>query len=1281
MYGGKSNNTTRPTILGLMTQSSVYGRTIPRIYGRAKVTPSVIWANGLREGPTGKKGKKAGKKGAPPTYVCNADFLLGLNPIMQTLRWWGNASSKYDLVFTSHNFTPSGTRNQTLDMSFDPLFYAVIGVSATTSGSLTASFSDYGAPASTTFTGQQEIPLWNSAQSGPDPTNNSSSRYWPFNYRWNPGDTTILIENGDEISALGGWTGSFNSIWPSGHFTVYYAQLISSSLGAPISQLRLAFEAVLGSGSEYTGYSAQQIQYPMYAGAGSSDVDLGSGPAFPQFRAEVIGTHPYWSTGDSDLADIIEDTLKMGQSQAALGNTAYSFLHYGTSSSDYPGAVQKKIAGDLEWFEYSNLPFDRPNTAGNIIIAAINDSLANPTISDTQGNAYTQLFSGASTDTVQVAYATNIAASLNNKVQSSDHGFSWEFIAAEFADLDTVDFTDMLDHGLTGDHTFTFTTTQADGQPAYVWLWMNTASNISLVGQDAALWKPFFGGYTKTADPIGRISCYYRIFRTPGTYSITMRLTAGSFSAAIIGLKNSNPQAFPKPLGNIVDEDSMLLCRNQAQAFGLKGSLVTDSQRAASEWLTDLYQGMNSWPVWSGFKLKSVPMSEASYAGNGMMYLSPTAAGPVAQLTSSDFIDGEVTQIERRDPLDSQNVIQFQHPDRSNDYNPAVVTEPDNGGIQQLGRRSKDLKQMLCIQDTQVARMLLGVAVRRSVYLRNAYTFSLRPKWNLLEAGDLVGITDEFLGLNQFPVRLTKVKETPEHKLDCEAEEFIYGLSAPALLPTTANAGNSINTQGTPAAPNAPIIFEPPTRITASGQNELWIVVSDVDPTYGGCIVNLSIDGGTTYQVVGQTVGNPAMGVTAGSFPANVDPDTTNDLPVDLTTSLGTLATFNTTEEDSFQFLCYVDDTTAYPTTSVYPFELIAYGVAQLTGTNLYTLKATGGGNKLRRGVYGTWKAAAGVAVPNNGPAHSSGVKFCYLDPSGIGILKLKVDPKWTGKTLHIKLQQFNQFFSSAADISTATDYTYTVLGIAGPAGGGGSTGSGGGTTGGTGGSTSSTYSINPAQPLTNPSSTQIALAQTVATFSPSGLQTNYNARTFTISDPGSTPTTYYVTVYDPALTGDTGTGTTLTAYCTATLAGSHVGEPGYIYMGSIVAIHLGGGTASGGGSLPSTSPIVIGFGVNTGATGTDVCNRVPATRGGTLTKMVAVITASDASTDCTLVIKRNGTNIFTSNPVLTHGAAAGTEVSFTGLTPSPFNVAAGDVFSIDITTGTSAWKFTVTLE
>jgi hypothetical protein len=66
--------------------------------------------------------------------------------------------------------------------------------------------------------------------------------------------------------------------------------------------------------------------------------------------------------------------------------------------------------------------------------------------------------------------------------------------------------------------------------------------------------------------------------------------------------------------------------------------------------------------------------------------------------------------------------------------------------------------------------------------------------------------------------------------------------------------------------------------------------------------------------------------------------------------------------------------------------------------------------------------------------------------------------------------------------------------------------------------------------------------------------------------------------------------------------------------------------------------------------------------------------------TALTFKIKKNGTNVFSVDPTVAAGTAAGTVTTVTTLTTSPLPVAANDVFIMDITSGTSTWQFTAQL-
>jgi len=265
------------------------------------------------------------------------------------------------------------------------------------------------------------------------------------------------------------------------------------------------------------------------------------------------------------------------------------------------------------------------------------------------------------------------------------------------------------------------------------------------------------------------------------------------------------------------------------------------------------------------------------------------------------------------------------------------------------------------------------------------------------------------MGLNKLPVRIIEANED-KGKISCKAVELIYGLNAPQQISSASQQGTRVETNHPPGPINPPPIFmNTPQMNGGAGGVFLTIGVSGASPDWGGALVWASLDG-TTYSQVATQVGRSVMGLTTADFPSHADPDTTDDLPVDLTESLTTLDSFSTAYEDEFISLCYIDGSAA----GAIPYELISYGLAVLTGANHYTLKATGGGNKIRRGVYTT---------PIGD--HPSGSKFLFI--SGGPVVRLQVDPKWFGQTIHFKFTSFNSFGNEMESLADVTDYTFAI--------------------------------------------------------------------------------------------------------------------------------------------------------------------------------------------------------------------------------------------------------------
>ena len=604
MIGKLSNSRIKPQALGVTSNSSTYGQTIPVIYGRTAGALYLIWCANVRPGPSAKKGKGGGSKkgkGAVTTYVANADCLIGTNPIAAILECWDNNNAKLGLNFVEYS-APAAS-SVTIP---DSMFYCLLAVTCTAEYDVT--FNDYGAGGSAQNSGSYEVPLWNLAYSRPNPAADFDPL--PYFYHWTPASgPTITFE----YTNLPGSTLNF-----------YYAAMlpggdkvsgsstdsgVTESGPTPLAALRLTFESELGTGPEFDGndqngnpYNLQQILYPHYAGVGSANLDLGAGGMAPAMRFEILGTYPYYPTGDADFADMIVDIFGKAVNQAGFAaDLAYSQVQHALACYDFPGTIYKK------GYSFPGGPpssivltYDQPNTAGNFILTAISVAGGGPgLISDTADNGWTPLFpSGAA----QLWFATAVA-SLSDVVTIS--GASGTDANVELFEIGGVDTVDSVVAAPANAFTASITTTNAPGTPAYIFAITTYSGFFSRMDPANPLWPTLLVG--------SRMLIQHRVVWQPGTYTLSNPESPSQMG--LIALKCSQAPNYPKPLGNILDLSSLRLSRDQCRANGLWGSLIMDSQQQASDWLQDLYTAMNAAPVWSGFVLKSIPYSEVSAVG------------------------------------------------------------------------------------------------------------------------------------------------------------------------------------------------------------------------------------------------------------------------------------------------------------------------------------------------------------------------------------------------------------------------------------------------------------------------------------------------------------------------------------------------------------------------------------------------------------------------------------------------------------------------------------------
>jgi hypothetical protein len=928
---GKAQAAQAPTALGSMLQASTYGATIPQVYGMTLSPLLAIWAANLRQGGSTKKFKQL-KKGIT-AYVENIDFLLGSNPILGVNQMWINGAT---IPLALVTYTVGGVPNPfwgalnvgDFSGSPDPNFYSVIGVTSVQTYSVT--FDDYGGAGPVTVSGSWEVPLWNELMIGPDPTHGSASKNVPFCYRWQASyGAQIFID----------------LPLPMGDIKIYYTQKTdATSNQGPLLHNRLAFEPELGSGDEYanagnipgssTPYTTQQIIYPMYAGVQSSDIDLGSAGALPQIQAEVQGKFGLYSTGDADFADIIEDVFKSGVAQASIGGstTATTRVEHGLSCYSFPGLIQIKVLFNVEALTTGPRIYNLPVTEGNfLVVLGANQGLAPPTtltISDTLGNTWTKIFPDG---LARQAWYTQVGASGLDTVDVGNLDFDWHVTMLEVAGVDTLD---AIGFGNSGGQA-SVTTSNTSGQPGYLLslgLYSNGSTPMpSVIPQWNIINYNLNNIYTQPGigfNTIGTFTLIERTVYSPGTYSITLPVGAAvPIVSCILAFKSSVPPNYPKSVGDFIDSDSLDLVRLQCRANGLYGSLSMNSQQSASDWLKTLYDAANAAPVFMGFKLFSMPYSEVSAAGNGAIYNAPTASGPTFNLTTEngDFIaksnDAPIT-IQTAARVDQPNVLQMQCINRSSNYNPSTVEQPDAAGISLFGVRKADPITNNAVQDVTIARQLLAIQVKKLQYGGDIYTFTMPARYCLfgpMGAGGggfqdaVVTVSDPLASMFDIPVRITSISENDDQSLDCEAEPFIYGMYAPSL--TASITGTD---QPSPFQPvisdafievNDPIIFQPaPELIQQTNQGEVWLVISSADPNYGGVQVYISTDGGASYNPIGDpVVGGAVTGQLVATWGASGTPDTTNDLFLTTADSNGIIESITVQEEDTFILPCYVD--------------------------------------------------------------------------------------------------------------------------------------------------------------------------------------------------------------------------------------------------------------------------------------------------------------------------------------------------------------------------------------
>lgn len=425
--------------------------------------------------------------------------------------------------------------------------------------------------------------------------------------------------------------------------------------------------------------------------------------------------------------------------------------------------------------------------------------------------------------------------------------------------------------------------------------------------------------------------------------------------------------------------------RTYCTATNLLISPAMTEQREAFEIINEIVEAVNCAVVPSPDGLKIRSYGDSVVSGNGVTYIPNLE--PVYHLTDDDFLgEDQPVRVRRSRDTDAYNHCQIEYVNRFNQYNTETVEAKDQANIEMFGLRTQDPVKFDFFCEPKIARHAVQLLLQRRLYVRNEYEFELGWKYCRLEPMDIVTITDESLGLNQFPVRITRVEEDEEGVLSITAEELAVGSRSAVEYDLQSSNGYQGGNEE-PGNVNAPAIFEPPLDLT-SGKNQIWVAVSG-GINWGGCNVWVSLDN-TTYEMVGTIYGSARYGALVSA----IDADDT-EMQIQLNTSS---QMFSGTVEDAEvdATLCRVGD------------EYINYVEATLDGSGLYTLSDV---------VRGRFDDA--------GP-HNAGESFVRIDRA---IFSHDYNENMVGKQIYLKFTSFNGLQQKEQTLDEVAAYSHTITG------------------------------------------------------------------------------------------------------------------------------------------------------------------------------------------------------------------------------------------------------------
>ena len=438
---------------------------------------------------------------------------------------------------------------------------------------------------------------------------------------------------------------------------------------------------------------------------------------------------------------------------------------------------------------------------------------------------------------------------------------------------------------------------------------------------------------------------------------------------------------------------SMTQLVNYTRARQLWLSVAMSEQKPAREWMEGLAQICNAEWTWQGGLLDLIPRAdEAISSAYGSFTPNTTPVFDLVHGEGGDIL--EPVDVEPRVNEDAFNIIKLEWTNRANGYAIEVMTASDAAHIELFGERPRDVLRMHEIHDPAVAQSVAQQLLQREMTVWDRYTFKVPFSRALMGLMDLATLTDADSALDRKPVRILERNEAGHMQYTYVAEDAAIGSASAPLYGSQGGAGFSHDYNAAPGNVLAPVIFEAPTELTATGL-EVYAAVTGAGSVWGGCRVWVSLDG-LNYKDMGRLYGGSRYGQLTASM------GTSGNAAVQLVGQGGQMLAGSSQDAAALSTLCWA--------AGIDGGEYFAHEGASLTAPNAYTLSG------LVRGVY-----------QNTVQTHTSGAAFVRVDQA---IAKSgPLTDEMIGQTLRFKFTSFNVYGGGEQSLADVTEYTYLVTG------------------------------------------------------------------------------------------------------------------------------------------------------------------------------------------------------------------------------------------------------------